>query len=220
MGLVFNIRGTNGAGKTTLARRFLPSNLDGGKDGWPVELNSYPSPTKKDPDRTKRVEGYMRHLDYNLDDVVVVGPYRTATGGLDNVPSFHIQQQAIAYAIDNLAADFVIAEGVLASTVYGSWGEFATMLKYGHNRNPFAFCYLQTPLDVCFERIKMRQEKSGKVKEIKRELVADKFKAIQSTRLKALAEGQLVYDLPFDGEYEAIIDIMRGVNVGRYIAKA
>lgn len=218
MGLVFNIRGTNGAGKTTLARKFLPPNLQGGPFGGPVDLNWYDAPTLKEPDRRKRVEGYGFYVDGR--PLVVVGPYKTATGGLDNVPSFAIQQGAIIYALDFLRTPFVIAEGVLASTVYGSWGEFANTLKQSEPSHDFAFCYLQTPLDVCFDRIRQRQEASGKVKEIKRELVADKFKAIAATRAKALAEGQLVYDLPFDGEYEAMIDIMRGVNVGRYIAKS
>jgi hypothetical protein len=216
VGIVINIRGTNGAGKTTLAKAFLPPNLRGDSHGGPVDLNWYSSPTKRDPLRQLRVEGYVRH-DEDEPTIAVVGPYRTATGGLDNVPSFAVQQAAILYALGEGSntysqvfreVDAVIAEGVLASTVYGSWGEFAATVKdLGHQ---FAFCYLQTPLDICFDRIRQRQEASGKVKEIKRDLVADKFKAIAATRAKALAAGKLVYDLPFGGEVDVVWKIITG----------
>lgn len=213
MALVINIRGTNGSGKTTLARRYLPPDLKGDARGGPVDLVHFASPTKRDPNRRASVEGYGR-TDLRT---IVVGSYKTACGGLDTIASFDRQHAAIRAAIRILGKlpqephqqykdDTVIAEGILASTVFGSWGEFASDLKeVGHQ---FAFTYLQTPLDVCLERIRARQEAAGKVRDIKVELVESKVRAIAATRAKALHEGHLVYDLPFGGETEALAAIV------------
>lgn len=196
MGTVYNIRGTNGAGKTTLARAFL---------GVPVDLNWFPSPTKKDPARQLRVEGYWKP------GVAVVGRYGPACGGLDTVSAgFAVQQGALSYALDKWTSGVnVIAEGVLASTVYGSWATFDLQLEAAGHR--FAWCYLDTPLEVCYEHIRKRQEAAGNAgKVIKGDLVADKHKAILATRRKALADGRLVYDIPYRISVGALTDIMNG----------
>jgi hypothetical protein len=210
MGTVYNIRGTNGSGKSTLARAFLPD-LKGNAvpcDGGPVDLNWYDAPTKKDPDRRLRVEGHVKATLGQKLIVGTVGPYRTACGGLDAVPSFSVQQDAIRDMLMRLLVPNVIAEGVLASTVYGSWAVFADYLERSGDR--LAWVYLTTPLEVCLERIQARQRAAGKEREIKTDLVADKVKAINATRTKALAAGRLVYDLPFGAEVEALTAIMDG----------
>ena len=210
MSTVYNIRGTNGSGKTTLARAFLPPNLQGDERGRPIHMSWYDSPTKKDPSRQKRVEGYVR-ADRPLGTVGVVGPYNTPTGGLDAVPSFAIQQAAISWMINHVKADHVICEGVLASTVYGSWAAFDRALEAAGHR--FAYVYLGTPVDVCLERIAARQRAAGRERPIKEELVRDKVRAVAATRTRAIADGRRVYDLPFGqekGEVAALRDIMEG----------
>lgn len=213
MGTVYNIRGTNGSGKSTLARAFIRS-FNGDATGGPIDLNSYPAPTKKNPERQLRVEGYGAHWPFG--DLAVIGPYRTACGGLDAVSSFAIQQAAIRYVLDGGKMEpvqHVIAEGVLASTVFGSWATFDRDLEEaGHS---FAWCYLDTPLEVCFERIAARQVAAGKPdKTINRELVADKHRAIAATRLRARGEGRLVYDLPYQFADEVLKLIMAGQGEG------
>lgn len=219
MALIINIRGTNGSGKTTLARQFLPADyLQGSKEGGPVDLVRFNSPTMKDPARVGVVPGYGN----NRWKSIVVGPYQAVTGGLDGVNTFARQQSAIRAALRILDGPVMrllpspvgaypgaaIAEGVLASTVYGSWAEFADEMEgRGHK---FAFTYLHTPLELCLQRIRQRQEASGKVREIKKELVADKVKAIFATRQKALTDGRLVLDLPPGGEIEAMKLILAG----------
>lgn len=206
MSVIYNIRGTNGSGKTTLARAFLPPCVTGDYQGGPVDLNYYPSPTKRDPNRQLRAEGFMS---IQLEGRVgVIGRYNTACGGMDTMPSFDVCQGAIQFMVHRLKADHVIAEGILASTVYGSWGLFAQKAKdYGHT---FAFCYIDTPLDVCIDRIKQRQALAGSEKPIKWELVEDKFRAIKSTREKALAAGCVVYDIPHATAETALRGIMTG----------
>lgn len=205
MTCIYSIRGTNGSGKSTLVRAFLPS-LEGDHRGGPIDLNPYPAPTKREPGRQKRVEGYGRDFP-DLGRVVVIGSYKTACGGLDSVPSFPVQQGAIRWALD-LAPHHVLAEGILASTVYGSWGEFSDWCETQNHH--YVWCYLDTPLDICLERIHQRQEAAGRVREIKTELVADKIKAIKSTRERALKEGKMVYDVPFTAAEQAMRAIMLG----------
>ena len=208
MGTVLSIRGTNGSGKSSIARRFLPSPLTGGQHGGPVNLNWYPSPTKKEPGRQKRVEGYGRDSK-QLGCIGIVGPYKTSCGGLDQVQDFEVSRGAISYMLDTLCCEWVIAEGLLASGVYGSWGKYSELLRsQGHI---YAFCYLNTPLEVCKERIKMRQEAAGKKdKVINWQLVEDKFNSVRGNRDIALSHGEVVYDLPYLKEVEAVIDIMMG----------
>lgn len=214
---LYNIRGTNGSGKTTLARSFirgdlaLPANQRGCPDSpTMVDLTWYASPTKADPQRCKAVEGYASpHLLPNT-DVLVVGSYRTACGGLDAVPDFGTSFDALDGAVricrEHARAQHqaIICEGVLASTVWGSWGRYAQAACNVPDDVSFAFCYLDTPLEVCLERIRKRQEAAGKVRDIKEDLVRDKIKAIAATRQRALDALHTVYDLPFQGAEAAL----------------
>lgn len=222
---IYNLRGTNGSGKSTLARAFIigdpacPPNRPGDKSSATmVDLCWYDAPTKRDARRRKSVEGYCSPQIADDLDVLVVGSYRTACGGLDAVPDFATSFKALDGAIEihrryakSAEHQAVIAEGVLASTVWGSWAEYsAGVCDLGHQ---FAFCYLDTPVEVCLERIRKRQEAAGKVREIKEDLVRDKVRAIAATREKALAAGALVYDLPYEDAPAALHDIMVNANL-------
>ncbi len=207
---VYNIRGTNGSGKSTLARAYAgpPEGYDLPTMHGPVDLYRYASPTKRDPERQAVVQGYGCATPELA--TVVVGSYRTACGGLDAVPDFAKTFGAVGAAVRMLdreapprAKKAVVAEGILASTVWGSWGDYALKLRQGQAVLPagaaqVAFCYLDTPVEVCLERIRKRQEAAGKVREINEQMVRDKVRAIAATRARALAAGELVYDLPWE----------------------
>jgi predicted ABC-type ATPase len=195
MSQVWNIRGTNGSGKSTLVRHWTEGHTDR------IVLSNYPSPTKADPGRYGYVEGYHR---VGLAITIIVGPYEAPTGGMDKLPSFEVCRQAISQACR--MAPHVLCEGVLASTVFGSWAEYAARLA--EHGVTFNWVYLQTPLEVCFERIKARQEDSGRVRGVKANQVADKVRAVAATRTKALAAGFPVWDLPFMREEAALIDMI------------
>ena len=179
-----------------------------------MDLTWYESPTKANPGRKRAVEGYCSPHLFPGCDALVVGSYRTACGGLDAVPNFATMFAALDGAVricrDHPRAEqqAIICEGVLASTVWKSWGEYADQSNSDGCDVDFAFCYLDTPLEVCLERIRKRQEAAGKVRDIKTELVADKVKAIAATRQKAIDAGALVYDLPYQQAEEVLQLIM------------
>ena len=176
--MIINIRGTNGSGKTHLARQLI------GENATPVDLVTYPSPTKRDPNRVKHVEGWGVPNNF-----LAVGSYRQGCGGMDTIPSFDLQQQAVRVAEEwrkggkPMAGDgpeYVVCEGVLASTVAGSWLEFFSNMKIGGT--DILIAYLDTPLELCLERIRQRQiAAKGEAREIKVDQVAAKVKAINAT---------------------------------------
>lgn len=196
MATVWNIRGTNGSGKSHLVRCFLPPSC------WAepnAVLGHYPSPTRVDPDRVKPVPGHVvnfHEAGYVPFSVGAVGSYATPTGGMDGLPTFAVCRAAIWRACSQ--AKHVLAEGVLASTVYGSWARFDDDLRAGGHR--FVWVYMSTPIEVCLERIKHRQEAAGRVRQIKTDQVINKVTAIARTYVRALDDGRDVLKLSFGVE--------------------
>lgn len=182
--MIINIRGTNGSGKTTLARDLI------GERPSLIDLLQYRKQIKSGF-KNKWVEGWGGRTDF-----IAVGSYKQGCGGLDTVPSFDLQQRAIRVAhewkresgadLSGARPRFIVAEGVLASTVFGSWGNFFA----GFNKDEVLIAYLDTPLEVCLERITARQiAAKGEAREIKVDQVADKIKAIEATRKRFDAAG-------------------------------
>jgi len=187
--MIINIRGANGSGKTTVAKAFLRP-----EDGLTeVELCANPVP-KKQP-------AFVMGTINAAKDTTIVGPYKTACGGMDALPNFEVCRIAIRSAA-KLSRN-VICEGVLASTVFGSWADFAIAMNM---TTVFAFAYLQTPVEECLRRIKIRN--GGK--EIKEELVHGKIKAVAATRVRAIEAGFTVYDLPLELPEQAVAKILAG----------
>ena len=202
--MIINIRGTNGSGKTHLARQLI------GPDAMPIDLVQYPSPTKREPDRQRWVEGWGTPGGF-----LAIGSYRQDCGGMDTLPSFEVQQQAVEFAALNSMRtghpEHIVCEGVLASTVAGSWLEFFKKCYYStDNRVQPIIAYLDTPLELCLERITARQiAAKGEAREIKTEQVAAKVKAIAATRARFDAAGIRTITLRHD---HAEADLLEALN--------
>lgn len=199
--MIINIRGTNGSGKTHLARQLI------GSDAQTIDLVEYPSPTKKEPNRTRFVEGWGTPGEY-----LAIGSYKQGCGGMDTIPSFELQQAAVLRASDwdgfgvIPAPQTIVCEGVLASTVAGSWLSFFS----GFNKREVLIAYLDTPLELCLERIRARQiAAKGETREIKTDLVENKIKAINATRKRFDDAGIRTVTLRFD---RALDDLMEAIN--------
>ena len=188
---VINIRGTNGSGKTTLVRSLMTDE----PDEVPVEIGNERTPGHWLPKKR----------------IVIVGPYPStkATGGMDNVRTTAEALEAVMAAAEGrflIRGSFfdyrvqgsiraVVFEGILISTVYQTWLDFSRKLKGWHSEG-LVWAFMDTPKEVCVERVKERRAAKGRPTEgFKEELVTEKWEAIQRVRRKAEQDRELVLSL-------------------------
>lgn len=186
--MLLNVRGTNGSGKTTAVKKALGD----------FEILPLFKEDKNIVWGSVSKHGFTAIGRYGLN----------ACGGSDGVKTTALLMKGIEIA---LQSGPVVFEGILPSTVYSTWKEFGTRVQ-GEN---FVIAYMQTPLDICIERVKQRREAKGRPSEgFKEQLIKNKFKMIESTRRKALDDGLRVVDLPLDQEAETILKLLGEPNYG------
>lgn len=138
---IVNIRGCNGSGKTTIVRRFLEKlsvQPLGGKPGRPAGYQVDASPWGINA------------------PVFVVGSYENACGGADGINT----QEEIAERVTKAhPIGHVLVEGLLMSKSSDK-GHVAPILK----EHGAIFAFLDTPWDVCLERVLNRRKEAGNEK--------------------------------------------------------
>jgi Fe-S cluster assembly ATPase SufC len=146
---ILNIRGTNGSGKST-AMRLLMERL--GRS------------TKFEIDGKEA--GYrFTHPDPLQGNILVLGKYATACGGLDASFSYPGAADDVIFFLDELAQHgHVVAEGVVAMGSYGI-GRLQTFAEaQTTKRNHVIFALMDTPLDVCISRCEARRSEKAAAK--------------------------------------------------------
>ena len=135
---IVNIRGCNGSGKTTTVRRFLdrlPTTPLGGKpgrpDGYQVDASAWGLATP----------------------VYVVGSYENTCGGTDGIKT---QEEIAARVAKAYAYGHVLVEGLLMSKS-SDGGLTAPALR----EMKAIFAFLDTPWEVCLERVLARRAAAG-----------------------------------------------------------
>lgn len=177
---IVNLRGTNGSGKSTVARKLFSSGA-GAKE---IDLAPYYTP--------KGQKRYVIGYEVPENDLIVVGSYRTECGGCDAIKTQDLVCEAVRHA-SGLAAH-VFFEGVIVSTL------FSRYMNLSKELGGLVWAYMDTPLDVCLERISRRN--GGKA--IKTELVANKLRSINNTRLKASLARERVADIDHERAVEQV----------------
>jgi len=182
---VFNLRGTNGSGKTHLVRTLLQKR----------DAKAYPR--RRNLLGGETICGPVQY--YQLKDGgIVLGSYENNCGGCDNLKSF----DAVERALDvQLAKDppYLIFEGVIVSHIYGYW------LKFSRKIGGMTWVFLDTPLEECLRRIYARNGN----KKINEDYVKEKRHAIDTIRLKAIADGESVAVLPWQKAYPAFVKLLK-----------
>jgi predicted kinase len=165
--LVINIRGTHGSGKSTIVKAIL-DRYDCGSEPMKVEGE-------------KKPQGYQVSSKA-FGKLFIVGPYETACGGCDAIQPFDkIFPRVEEYAQQG----HVIFEGALVST--SGIGRIKRCVElYGNN---FVAAFMDTPLDVCLERIKKRREARGNTKPLNPKNTTNKWNCVQSSIKKIEAVG-------------------------------
>lgn len=173
-----NVRGCNGSGKTTLLRSLVKSITDAESYLTRVAVPDHPD---------------IPFTILKTARVAILGDYTAAsakstTAGCDRVKTQDATKRALEKCRGFYPVDLVIFEGVVVSTIYGPWKDWA------HQNGGMAWAFLDTPLDVCLRRI---QERNGG-KPIQEDQVADKHRTIARVRGKAIADGLGVVDLDWE----------------------
>lgn len=140
--MILNIRGTSGSGKTHTVRTFKDANA--------------PELIIKDGDK---ILAHMVH--YNLVPVYIIGKYVNVCGGCDTI---HTQDE-----VCNLVRYFsqfghVIFEGLLISHSFMRY--YSLMQEFERISVPMVIARMDTPLEVCLERVKQRRLDKGNEKEL------------------------------------------------------
>lgn len=182
-----NVRGCNGSGKTTLLRMLARDPL------CRVETVRVTHEIK-DPKTKEKVRTYHPPIPvtYAPGGVAMLGDYTPGatgtTAGCDRIKTQEAAKSALELIAQDADVRVVLFEGVVVSTIFGPWKEWAEA------NGGMLWAFLDTPLEVCLERIQTRN--GGKP--IKEELVASKWRTIAGVRKKALKAGLPVADIRWE----------------------
>ena len=157
---VINLRGTSGSGKTTIVRNILGHGL---WEKWT---------------RDGKVLGYCN----NQLKWAVVGSYENTCGGCDGIKTQDETEDRIRTLLSHGYS--VIFEGLLISTLTSRWEKFAKSIDAN-----MLFYYINTPIDVCVERVKHRRLAAGNTKPFNTDNTVNRVKAIETTKQKLTAAG-------------------------------
>jgi uridine kinase len=113
---------------------------------------------------------------YQYGSTYILGSYENTCGGMDTVES---ASQVMALLDKYSPQGDVIFEGLLQSTYYGAMGTHSR--KWGDD---YIYTFLDTPIDLCLERVVARRAASGRNNKFNPQLTRDKHATIETLRRK------------------------------------
>lgn len=184
---LIKIHGTSGAGKTTVVTNLMD---------MASEI------THLNPVGSKKPEAYRLKVPGVADPVYVLGSYENTCGGMDTVSKVEDQIDLIHKYAD---LGHVIYEGLLMSTYYGRLG---TAVEQYRDRHIFAF--LDTPIEVCIERVKQRRLAAGNTKPFNENNTRVRQKSIDSVRRVATIMDYPVVTIRHDADTnDQILELLK-----------
>lgn len=177
--MIVNIRGTSGSGKSTLVRQV-------------AQLENAQRINERIVRGRSRFDGY-----YNpIRGIRVVGPYTTECGGCDRVRT----QDEICERVRILAAlqpsAHVLFEGLLISDLFSRYRDLGQELEARGYR--FIVAVLDTPLELCLERVRARRLARGNTKPFNPKNTTTKHRNIQRAAQKFRNAGIEVINLEYE----------------------
>lgn len=176
---IVRLCGTSGSGKTTVARELMEA-ADEVVPIGPV----------------KRPEVYSVHLGLAA-PLYIIGPYTATCGGVDSLDGWRQAMDLVHRYADR---GHVFYESLLMSTYYGEQGK--ETCRYG-KRHIWAF--MDTPIEVCIERIKMRRFERGTTKPLNEENTRNRVRTIDRLREKVFHLGHRVEVVPYQKATETVL---------------
>ncbi len=185
--VILRIAGTFGSGKTTAVREFL---------------NSYPCQTLKDA--RGKILGYRLDLSEAgiKAPLFVIGKYDNTCGGTDAIST---QAEIAERIIKAHPHGHVIYEGALVSGA-GLAGQVTQAVR---DTGCDVYVFLNTPQDVCIERVIGRRKAAGNDKEFNPKNLILKFASVVSTYKTFKREGLNTHLVDYTNINPALMDIIR-----------
>jgi hypothetical protein len=182
--MIVKLHGNSGSGKTTVARGLMA--LD--KGVTPIG----------DP---KRPEAYECKIKGIKGSLFVLGPYTSTCGGLDSISSW---REAADLLHKYAALGHVFHEGLLSSTYYGGFG--VETERYG---DKYIFAFLDTPLELCIERIKARRLAAGNTKSLNEDNTRNRQKPIDNVAMKVRNLGRRVEVIDYENALQQVLELYK-----------
>lgn len=197
----YNLRGTNGSGKTFVARELLKLS------------NAKPSLFLG-----KKVRAYQGKL-FDA-PFYILGSYETQCGGCDTISDVATVAELLRMYMtgfddnrvikSNSAPGIVFFEGLMISHMLGTVGAMQT--KLGKDNNVLAF--LNTPLDVCIQRVERRRKERGDDRPFDPKNVIKDWPRVQSCKEKAIREKYRVSTVFYDKAVENVLEDLQQLSKG------
>lgn len=186
MSFVVKIGGCNGSGKTSLARAI-------------IELSDA-KPFK--PRNWRKVQAYMGL--WEGIPITVLGSYENVCGGMDTISDKDVRFKLVKDY--SALTGIVFFEGLITGKTFGALGALSN-----EQRGRWLYAFMDTPFEVCVERVLARRAAKGNLAEFDPErTMRPTFKSCTATMHRAATEGHSVYDVMYRMEPRvAAMDLLR-----------
>lgn len=183
--MIVKLHGTSGAGKSTVAWRFLKQHA------W-------------EPCQTEHGRAYKLIVPDFSKPLYILGKYETQCGGCDTLNA----DQQIELLHQYAPLGHVLYEGLLASEYYGRLGTASE--PYGDDH---VFAFLDTPIEVCIERVKARRLAAGNTKPLNEENTRGRIKKIEALKRKLQTMyKRRVVTIDHNFAYEEVYNLFRSAH--------
>lgn len=186
MNKIVLIQGTNGSGKSTTVSKIL--NQFPNKPIYGILGPRYP-------------EAYKVDLPL-AEPLFILGPYQHGrSGGADHFKGF----ESVIHLLNKYnPKGHVLFECIIMAGVHGKVGTYMEQLG-----KDAAICFMDTPLEICIERVLARRQLIGNDKEFNPTNLTNKFQAILSLRSRSIAHGKIsVLDISCDEGPNQILEYL------------
>jgi hypothetical protein len=187
MSTIITIKGTNGSGKSSVVRALI-DHL-----GKVATLRFH----NKDA-------GYRCR--YGDGALFVLGKYKSACGGLDSSFSYKGAADDVMICLDALAAKgHVVCEGIIAVNYYGFGRVTRFVSEQKAKGNHVIFARLDTPVELCVERVQRRRRLGGNYRPFNSEHLLHKHEALLRMQEKLREAGHDARVLPHEDPLQTLL---------------